>query len=83
MPRECISTTETSENINIDGIELLQREDGFYAVPGGGFIKDRGHAEAAARALVKSNTTLRTEKKMKVIRKKYAGNDGADLVLGV
>lgn len=82
---EYINKAATKEHINIDGIQLIQRGDGFYAVPGGGFIKDRGHAEAAARGLVKSNTKLRQEKlaAKRVTRINAAGREGIDMVLGV
>lgn len=81
---EYVNKTETKEHINIDGIQLMQREDGFYAVPGGGFIKDRGHAEAAARGLVKSNTKLRQEKlaAKRVTRINAGSREGVDMVLG-
>ena len=60
MTIEHVSTMTTAENIEEDGATLLQREDGFYAVPGGGYIIKRGDAKRAAKALAKSNKGLST-----------------------
>ena len=58
---EYTSTIKTNENIEHEGITLAQREDGFYAVQGGGYIKDRGHAERAAKNLARSNPQTKTK----------------------
>ena len=61
MSKEYTSTIKTNEDIEHEGITLVQREDGFYAVPGRGYIKDRGHAERAARSLAKSNPRMKSK----------------------
>lgn len=60
MTIEHVSTMATVENIEEDGATLLQREDGYYATPGGGYIVKRGDAKRAAKALAKSNKGLST-----------------------
>ena len=61
MSKEYTSIIRTNEDIEHEGITLVQREDGFYAVPGGGYIKDRGHAERAAKTLARSYPQCKTE----------------------
>jgi len=61
MTKEYKSQIKTSEDVNVGGITLTQREDGFYAVQGGGYIKDRGHAERAAKTLARSYPQTKTK----------------------
>ena len=61
MTKEYKSQIKTSEDVNVGGITLTQREDGFYAVQGGGYIKDRGHAERAAKNLARSNPRMKSK----------------------
>lgn len=56
---EYTSTIKTNENIEHDWVTLLQRKDGSYAVPGGGYIVKRGDAEKAAKNLARSNTQMK------------------------
>ena len=59
MTKEYISTIKTSENVEYDWVTFLKRKDGKYAVPGGGYIKDRGDAEKAAKNLARSNSRMK------------------------
>ena len=76
MSKEYTSTIKTNEDIEHEGITLVQREDGFYAVPGGGYIKDRGHAERAAKTLARSYPQTKT-KLIKLVDKTVERLDGA------
>jgi hypothetical protein len=49
------------DDIHVGGITLLQRGDGTWAVPGGGYIVNRNHAAKAAENLAKSNPNVKTE----------------------
>ena len=73
---EYTSTIKTNEDIEHEGITLVQREDGFYAVQGGGYIKDRGHAERAARTLARSYPQTKT-KLIKLVDKTVKRLNGA------
>ena len=70
------STIKTNEDIEHEGITLVQREDGFYAVPGRGYIKDRGHAERAAKTLARSYPQTKT-KLIKLVDKTVNRLNGA------
>jgi len=70
------STIKTNEDIEHEGITLVQREDGFYAVQGGGYIKDRGHAERAAKTLARSYPQTKT-KLIKLVDKTVNRLNGA------
>lgn len=50
-----IEQQEKTDDIEVSWITLLKREDGYYAVPGGGYIKEKAHAIKAARNLARSN----------------------------
>jgi hypothetical protein len=76
MTKQYISTLKTNEDINVGGITLLQRIDGYWATPGGGYIKNRGHAERAAKNLAKSNPNVQT-KLSDLINKTVSRLDGA------
>ena len=73
---EYTSTIKTNEDIEHEGITLVQREDGFYAVPGRGYIKDRGHAERAAKTLARSYPQTKT-KLIKLVDKTVKRLNGA------
>ena len=73
---EYTSTIKTNEDIEHEGITLVQREDGFYAVPGRGYIKDRGHAERAAKTLARSYPQTKT-KLIKLVDKTVRRLNGA------
>ena len=73
---EYTSTIKTNEDIEHEGITLVQREDGFYAVPGRGYIKDRGHAERAAKTLARSYPQTKT-KLIKLVDKTVNRLNGA------
>jgi len=73
---EYTSTIKTNEDIEHEGITLVQREDGFYAVPGRGYIKDRGHAERAAKTLARSYPQTKT-KLIKLVDKTVKRMSGA------
>ena len=47
-------------DVKVGDVTLLQREDGSYAVPGGGKILDRGHAFHAAKNLLKSHKNIKS-----------------------
>jgi len=59
MTKEYKSQIKTSENVEHDWVTLLQRPDGYYAVPGGGYIVKRGDAEKAAKNLSRSNSQMK------------------------
>lgn len=59
MTKEYISIINTNEDVNYKGVTLLQREDGSWAVPGGGRILDKGCAERAAKNLARSNPKVK------------------------
>ena len=61
MSKEYTSTIKTNEDIEHEGITLVQREDGFYAVPGGGHFTNRGYAEKAAKRLARNHPQCKTE----------------------
>lgn len=48
---EYTSTIKTNEDVEHEGITLVQREDGFYAVPGGLYVTNKGYAKEVARRL--------------------------------
>ena len=73
---EYTSIIRTNEDIEHEGITLVQREDGFYAVPGRGYIKDRGHAERAAKTLARSYPQTKT-KLIRLVDKTVKRLDGA------
>ena len=73
---EYTSTIKTNEDIEHEGITLVQREDGFYAVQGGGYIKDRGHAQRAAKNLARSYPQTKT-KLIKLVDKTVNRLNGA------
>jgi len=73
---EYTSIIRTNEDIEHEGITLVQREDGFYAVPGRGYIKDRGHAERAAKTLARSYPQTKT-KLIKLVDKTVNRLNGA------
>jgi hypothetical protein len=50
-----------TDDIHVGGITLLQRPDGYYATPGGGYIVNRNHAVKAAENLAKSNPNVQTK----------------------
>jgi hypothetical protein len=50
-----------TDDIHVGGITLLQRWDGTWAVPGGGYIVNRNHAVKAAENLCKSNPNVQTK----------------------
>jgi hypothetical protein len=50
-----------TDDIHVGGITLLQRWDGTWAVPGGGYIVERNYAVKAAENLCKSNPNVRSE----------------------
>ena len=60
MTKEYVSTLDTSEHVEFKGVTLLQKEDGTFATPGGGYIVDRGHAVRAAKNLSKSHKGIKS-----------------------
>ena len=76
MTKEYKSQIRTNEDVDVGGITLTQREDGYYAVPGGGYIKDRGHAERAAKTLARSYPQTKT-KLIKLVDKTVKRMSGA------
>jgi hypothetical protein len=64
------------DDIHVGGITLLQRGDGYWAVPGGGYIVNRNHAVKAAENLAKSNPNVQT-KLSDLINKTVTRLDGA------
>lgn len=87
MANEYASTMKTNENIEFKGVTLLQKENGTYAVPGGGYIVKRGDAERAAKGLYKSHKGIQSPMgklaDKTVERLTSASREGVDLVLGV
>ena len=59
MSKEYTNIIRTNEDIEHDWVTLLQRKDGSYAVPGGGYIVKRGDAEKAAKNLARSNSRMK------------------------
>jgi major membrane immunogen (membrane-anchored lipoprotein) len=86
MTNEYVSTMKTNENVEFKGVTLLQKEDGTYAVPGGGYVVKRGDAERAAKGLYKSHKGIQSPISQladkTVERLTAASREGVDLVLG-
>ena len=76
MTKEYKSQIKTNEDVSVGGITLTKREDCYYAVQGGGYIKDRGHAERAAKTLARSYPQTKT-KLIKLVDKTVKRLNGA------
>lgn len=60
MTKEYVSIINTNEDVNYKGVTLLRREDGSWAVPGGGRILDKGNTKKAAENLWKSHKGIKS-----------------------
>lgn len=61
MTKEYTNTINKNEDVNVDGITFIKREDGNYALPGGGHFTNRGYAEKAAKRLARNHPQCKTE----------------------
>ena len=51
-------TIKTTEDVTISGITLTQREDGAWAIPGGGHVTNRGYAVQIAKSLAYNHQSV-------------------------
>lgn len=87
MTKTYISVINKNEDVEVGGITLLKRDDGSYAVPGGGYVSNRGYAEQIAKRLAfehpKASTPMSSLVQKTVTRLTAASRgDGCDIVLG-
>tara|TARA_R100000951_G_scaffold110053_1_gene107768 strand:- start:953 stop:1213 length:261 start_codon:yes stop_codon:yes gene_type:complete len=78
---------EENENVEVKGITLLKRDDGNYAVPGGGYVTNVGYAEKIAKRLANNFPKVKSpmgKLAAKTVSRLTAKNrDGGHVVLGV
>ena len=60
MTSEYISTNEIQGNVEEGGIVLMKREDGNYALPGGGHVTNEGYARQIAKKLAYANPSVKS-----------------------
>jgi predicted NUDIX family NTP pyrophosphohydrolase len=60
MSNEYAYRAAKADDVHSGGITFLQRSDGAWAVPGGGYIVNRRHAVKAAENLFKSNPNVQS-----------------------
>lgn len=87
MTKKYISAINKNEDVEVGGITLLKRDDGSYAVPGGGHVSNRGYAQQIAKRLAfeypKVSTPVSSLVQKTVTRLTAASRgDGCDMVLG-
>jgi hypothetical protein len=87
MTKKYISVINNNDNVEEGGITLLKRDDGSYAVPGGGYVSNRGYAQQVAKRLAfeypKVSTPMSSLVQKTVTRLTAASRgDGCDMVLG-
>ena len=51
-------TIKTTEDVTINGITLTQREDGAWALPGGGHVTNKGYAVQIAKSLAYNHQSV-------------------------
>ena len=51
-------TIKTSEDVTVSGITLTQREDGAWAIPGGGHVTNKGYAVQIAKSLAYNHQSV-------------------------
>lgn len=60
MTKEYESTINKNEDVEVGGITLLKRDDGNYAVPGGGHVTNEGYANKIAKRLARNHPKVST-----------------------
>ena len=60
MTSEYISTNEIQGNVEEGDIVLMKREDGAWAVPGGGHVTNIGYARQIAKKLAYANPSVKS-----------------------
>ena len=87
MPTQYEPTTSKADNVEVNGFTIVKREDGNYAIPGGGHVSNLGYARQIARRLSYENPKAKSPVSKladKVVtRLNGASREGVDLVLGV
>lgn len=51
MTKAYVSVINKNDDVEEGGITLLKRDDGGYAVPGGGHVTNKGYAKQVAKRL--------------------------------
>ena len=51
-------TIKTTEDVTVRGITLTQREDGAWAIPGGGHVTNKGYAVQIAKSLAYNHQSV-------------------------
>ena len=51
-------TIKTTDDVTVSGITLTQREDGAWAIPGGGHVTNKGYAVQIAKSLAYNHQSV-------------------------
>lgn len=51
---------KASEDINFRCVTIMRRDDGNYAIPGGGYVTNKGYAEKIAKRLAMNHAGIKS-----------------------